>query len=92
MTWMNESAPTLRNLTGSELSGAIERYGALTVEKEITDHEVHLHLGNFYDQAYLMVRLNKGTPLSVDGGELTQATGNLYLLSAQQEDVTIEFE
>ena len=39
-----------------------------------------------------MVRLNKGTPLSVDGGELTQATGNLYLLSAQQEDVTIEFE
>lgn len=92
MTWMNESAPTLRNLTGSELSGAIERYGALTVEKEITDHEVHLHLGNFYDQAYLMVRMNKGTPLSVDGGELTQATGNLYLLSAQQEDVTIEFE
>ena len=92
MTWMNEAAPALRNLTGSELSGAIERYSALTVEKEITDNKVHLHLGNFYDQAYLMVRLNKGTPLHVTGGKLTQAAGNLYLLSAEQENVTIEFE
>ena len=47
MTWLNESAPALRNLTGSQLSGAIERYDALTVEKDITDKEVHLHLGNF---------------------------------------------
>ena len=91
MTWMNEAAPALRNLTGSELSGAIERYSALTVEKEITDDKVHLHLGNFYDQAYLMVRLNKGTPLHVTGGKLTQAAGNLYLLSAEQENVTIEY-
>ena len=36
MTWMNESAPSLRNLTGSELAGAVQRYGALTVDKEIT--------------------------------------------------------
>ena len=82
----------LRNLTGSQLSGAIERYDALTVEKDITDKEVHLHLGNFYDQAYLMVRMNKGTPVRVTGGDLTQAAGNLYLLSAEQEDVYIEFE
>ena len=44
-TWLNEAAPALRNLTGSQLSGAIERYDALTVEKDITDKEVHLHLG-----------------------------------------------
>jgi len=92
MTWLNEAAPALRNLTGSQLSGAIERYGALTVEKDITDKEVYLHLGNFYDQAYLMVRMNKGTPVRVTGGDLTQAAGNLYLLSAEQEDVYIEFE
>ena len=92
MTWMNEAAPALRNLTGSELSGAIERYGALTVEKDITDSEMHLHLGNFYDQAYLMVRMNKGTPVRVTGGDLTQAAGNLNLLSADQEDVYIEFK
>ena len=92
MTWLNEAAPALRNLTGSQLSGAIERYDALTVEKDITDKEVHLHLGNFYDQAYLMVRMNKGTPVRVTGGDLTQAAGNLYLLNAEQEDVYIEFE
>ena len=92
MTWLNEAAPALRNLTGSQLSGAIERYDALTVEKDITDKEVHLHLGNFYDQAYLMVRMNKGIPVRVTGGDLTQAAGNLYLLNAEQEDVYIEFE
>ena len=45
MTWMNESAPSLRNLTGSELAGAVQRYGALTVDKEITDQEIRIHLG-----------------------------------------------
>ena len=35
---------------------------------------------------------NKGTPVRVTGGDLTQAAGNLYLLSAEQEDVYIEFE
>ena len=41
---------------------------------------------------WLMVRMNKGTPVRVTGGDLTQAAGNLYLLSAEQEDVYIEFE
>ena len=90
MTWMNESAPSLRNLTGSELAGAVQRYGALTVDKEITDQEIRIHLGNFYDEAYLMVRINDGTPGQVTGGELTNVTGNLYLLHAQESEVVIE--
>ena len=90
MTWMNESAPSLRNLTGSELAGAVQRYGALTVDKEITDQEIRIHLGNFYDEAYLMVRINDGTPGQVTGGELTNVTGNLYLLHAQEREVVIE--
>ena len=76
MTWLNEAAPALRNLTGSQLSGAIERYGALTVEKvHHRSRKCSLHLGNFYDQAYLMVRMNKGTPVRVTGGRLDQAAG-----------------
>ena len=90
MTWMNESAPSLRNLTGSELAGAVQRYGALTVDKEITDQEIRIHLGNFYDEAYLMVRINDGTPGQVTGGELTNVTGNLYLLHAQESEVVVE--
>ncbi len=92
MTWLDQSAPSLRNLTGSQLSGAIQRYGALTVEKETKENRVELHLGNFYDEAYLMVRINEGIPGQVTGGELTHMTGNLYLLCATQADVVIETE
>ena len=58
--------------------------------KEITDQEIRIHLGNFYDEAYLMVRINDGTPGQVTGGELTNVTGNLYLLHAQESEVVIE--
>lgn len=92
MTWMNDAAPSLRNLTGSELSGAIQRYGALTIEKEITKNKIKIHLGNFYDEAYLMVRINDGRPGDVEGGELTHLTGNLYLLHAENSDVMIKKE
>ena len=44
----------------------------------------------FYDEAYLMVRINDGTPGQVTGGELTNVTGNLYLLHAQESEVVIE--
>ena len=89
MTWLNGSAEELRNLTGSELAGAVQRYGALTVDKEITEKEIRLHLGNLYDEAYLMVRINEGKPGEVTGGELVNITGNLYLLRAEESDVVI---
>ena len=90
MDWLYDSAPELRNLTGSELSGAIERYGALTYEKNVTDKSVELKLDHFYDEAYLMIRFNDGIPGKVTGGELERVTGNLYLLHAVNDEVTIE--
>lgn len=92
MTWLDTSAPSLRNLTGSELSGAIQRYGGLTVEKKITDQEIRLQLGNLYDTAYLFVRVNEGTPGDVTGGSLTHLTGKLYLLCADSPEVVIQVE
>lgn len=89
MTWLNESAEELRNLTGSELAGAVQRYGTLTVDKEITEKEIRLHLGHLYDEAYLMVRINEGKPGDVTGGELVNITGNLYLLRAEESEVVI---
>ncbi len=89
ITWLNESAEELRNLTGSELAGAVQRYGALTVDKEITEKEIRLHLGHLYDEAYLMVRINEGKPGDVTGGELVNITGNLYLLRAEESEVVI---
>ena len=90
MEWLDESAPSLRKMTGSELSGAIQRYGAVTFTKEVTEKEIRLTLENFYDKAYFMVRINEGTPGNVSGGALTHLTGNLYLLEADEATVTIE--
>lgn len=60
MEWLYSSAPCIRNLTGSELSGAIRRFAALSVEKEVTEERVSLKLNHFYDEAYLMLRMNEG--------------------------------
>ena len=90
MDWLDDSAPSLRQLTGSELSGAIQRYGAVTFTKTVTDQEIKLELDNFYDEVYFMVRINEGTPGDVSGGKLTHLTGNLYLLKAKEPTVIIE--
>ena len=90
MDWLDDSAPSLRQLTGSELSGAIQRYGAVTFTKTMTDQAIKLELDNFYDEVYFMVRINEGTPGDVSGGKLTHLTGNLYLLKAKEPTVTIE--
>lgn len=70
--------------------GAVQRYGALTVDKEITDQEIRIHLGNFYDEAYLMVRINDGTPGQVTGGELTNVTEIFIFCTLQESEVVIE--
>ncbi|MDO5408037.1 MAG: DUF2194 domain-containing protein [Eubacteriales bacterium] len=89
MDWLYTSAPAIRNLCGTELSGAIQRYGALTVTRQQKETEVLLALDHFYDEAYLFVRFNEGAPGEVTGGELTRLTGDLYLLHATSESVTI---
>ena len=48
MDWLYTSAPCLRNLTASELSGAIQRYGALVIDKDISDQKLNLKLDNFF--------------------------------------------
>lgn len=88
--WLYESAPSLRNMTGSEAAGAIQRFSALTVDKTVTAQEIRLRLGNFYDEASLLVRINEGKPGKVNGGTLEHISGNLYLLHAAREEVVIE--
>lgn len=90
MEWLYGSAPSLRNLTGSELSGAIQRYAAVGLKKETAENEVRLQLENFYDEAYFFVRFNEGKPGKTEGGELEHLTGDLYLLRADKENITIE--
>ncbi|MBQ7794526.1 MAG: DUF2194 domain-containing protein [Clostridia bacterium] len=92
LNWVYSSAPAIRNFTGSEMSAAVQRYAAVTVSKEITDDKMILKLGNFYDEAQLMVRFNEKEPIAIDGGKLTYLTGNLYLLEANKDTVTVSIK
>ena len=51
-----------------------------------------LELGNFHDEAQLLVRFNEKKPNLVLGGNLTHITGDLYLLHANKDTVTVTFK
>lgn len=89
LNWLYTAAPPIRRLTGSELSGAIQRFAPLTVETERTQDGVTLHLGNFEDEASLLVRVNEGVPGEAEGGEMIPLTASLYLLRADADTVVI---
>lgn len=92
LDWLYTSAPNIRNFTGSEMSAAIQRYVALAVSTEVSQDRVEITLGNFYDEAQLMVRFNDQTPGEVTGGSLEQLTDTLYVLHAYSPNVTITLD
>lgn len=91
LDWLYTAAPNIRDFTGSEMAAAVQRYAALTVSTAIGEDAVEIHLGNFTDEAQLMVRFNEKAPGRVTGGTLEQLTDTLYLLQATQPDVTVTF-
>ena len=78
---LSETTPHLRNLTALEGAMAVQRFARLAVKTEKEDGEVDISLGNFYDEAWLMMRSSK-KPQSIDGGEMTQVSSDLYLVQA----------
>lgn len=92
ISWLKAAAPDLRDLTGSQLSGAIQRYSALVPKQKNTATGIEWTFDHFYDEVYLFVRINEGQVGShVNGGTLTHLTGNLYLLKARQAKVTMDW-
>ena len=89
VSWVHNMSPSLRNLTGSELAGAVQRYGILKVSQKYTKDALKIDLENFHDHAYLMVRLNQNEVKKVKNGKVTHLTGDLYLLEATNKSVTI---
>ena len=92
LSWLYTSAPNLRNFTGTEFSAAVQRFVAVVPETEISDDKMVVRIGNFYDDAQFMVRFNEKQPSSVKGGKLTHLTGNLYLMDADKDTVTVFFK
>ena len=90
LTWMDQFP--LRNMTAQEAAPAVERFDNLTVHTKLSKKEIALDLDGFYDEAWLLVRINDGTPLETRGGSLTNVSGNLYLLKAQAAHVSITLD
>jgi hypothetical protein len=89
--WLVESAPELRQMTASEGAMAVQRFARLAVKSETINGEYHITLGNYYDDAWLMLRTSK-TPQSIKGGTITPVATDLYLINATDSSITVSFE
>lgn len=89
LDWLYTAVPSLRNFTGSEMAAAVQRFVSLSLSYETSGDTLSINLGNFYDEAYLLVRFNEQQPDTVEGGSLEKLTDSLYLLKATQPAVTI---
>lgn len=87
--WLYTTAPSIRNFTESQLAGAVQRYAQVTVTKEVTKDKITFNLGNFTDEAYLMVRINNGHLGHVTGGTYEKLADGLYLLHAKSAKVEL---
>jgi hypothetical protein len=91
--WLYGSCPTIRSLTGSELAGAVQRYDLLQVSRSETEEGLTLSLENYFDEAWLMLRLNDDRQLeSVSGAAYRQVANGLYLLSCTADTVVIRYQ
>ena len=89
VAWLDKNAPGLRNLTAKQGAAAMERYDRLKVQEQVHEDGVTLTLMGFYDEAWLMLRLNSGTLKGMEGGSILQVCDGLYLIHANQQKVTI---
>ncbi len=89
LQWITSSAPNIRNVTASQMGHVVEQYSKLSLNRTYAPNEMTLQLGGYSGEAYLMLRMNKGTPKKIEGGSFDHITGDLYLINAQQEIVKI---
>lgn len=92
LNWLYTSAPNLRNFTGSEFSAAVQRFVAVTPHTEIGQNYMEISIDHFYDNAQFMIRFNEKQPDVIVGGSLTHLTGDLYILEATKDTVTVSFK
>ena len=92
--WVEDSAPAIRYLTGSEMAGAVQRFYYVDVERELTEEGLTLTLSNFQDEAWFLARFNDWEPDTeegaVSGGTIEHLQGNLYLIKAEEAEVMVK--
>ena len=93
MGWLYGSAPQIRNLTGSEMGAAVQRWYDAAVTTDSSDEALTLTLEGLHDEAYLLVRSRDALVCGqVEGGSVEQLDGSLYLVRATATNVRIPKE
>ena len=93
MDWLYGSAPQIRNLTGSEMGAAVQRWYDAAVTTDGSDDTLTLTLEGLHDEAYLFVRSRDALVCGqVEGGSVEQLDGSLYLVRATATSVSIPKE
>ena len=91
--WLYSSAPDIRNLTGTELAAAVQRYDLIRYESHEENGALKLSLSNFQDEAWMMLRVNDGRSIKkVTGARYKKVADGLFLLECQSEEVTVQFQ
>ncbi|WP_049962241.1 DUF2194 domain-containing protein [Oribacterium sp. FC2011] len=89
--WLYTSCPAIRNLSGTELSGAIERYDLIKINREYTGNDINLNFNSFYDEAWMLVRINNGKSIdTITNGSYTKVAEDLYLVECTEDKVDIK--
>ena len=92
--WVENSASGIRYLTGTEMAGAVQRFYYVQPALETEEEGLTLSLSNFQDEAWFLVRFNEWEPDTsegtVTGGTIEYLQGNLYLIKAEEPQVTIK--
>lgn len=91
LLWLESAAPHIRNMTAREGAKAVQRYSRLGVERESVQGEYRIHLENFYDEAWLLLR-SKYPIEGIEGGMIEDLGTDLYLINARSSEIVIYFE
>lgn len=89
MTWIDESAPGIRHLTGTPLAGAVQRWSDVSISQKRQGDTLELHVDKPEGTAYLMLRVQNGkTPVSAQA-EISHLDGQLYLIAMSGADAEV---
>lgn len=91
LKWLNSSAPGIRSSTAKQGAIAVQRYARLAVDAKMVNGAYEIKLGNFYDEASLMLRTAR-KPTSIEGGTVSAVSSDLYLIKALDSKIVINFE
>ena len=89
--WLEGAAGNIRKHTGSEAAAAVQRFYYAAIDGKPAESGTDFYIDNFQDEAWFLIRFNKWEPEAdkTEGGELFHLTGNLYLLKAEAESISV---